>query len=149
MFYSKLMEKIKPTGRLVEKAYLELKKYVIELTNFGLLKTNKELKPGSPDIANIEGSDYFEVNRAFAPAKKAPVYRSQMLAMLPEHIRKAFALKYKDLDEEEKLIEKERKVYVVANIIKILKHIHHNKAETGGVMTFDDLLAEFSKGRLR
>ena len=57
-----------------------------------------------------------------------------MLAMLPEHIKKAFAIKAKSLDEDEKQYEKDRKVYVEAICVKLLKHAHHNG---GGTVTFD------------
>jgi hypothetical protein len=66
--------------------------------------------------------------------KKVPVIKTPMLAMLPEHIKKAFAIKAKSLDEDEKQYEKDRKVYVEAICVKLLKHAHHNG---GGTVTFD------------
>ena len=50
MFYSEIKDRVKPSGRLIDKAYLELSKNLIELTHFGVLKSNKSLKPNTPDI---------------------------------------------------------------------------------------------------
>ena len=59
MFYSEIRDRVKPSGRLIDKAYLELSKYLIELVHFGLLKSNKNIKPGAVDIEKCEGSDWF------------------------------------------------------------------------------------------
>jgi len=59
MFYSEIRDRVKPSGRLIDKAYLELSRYLIELIHFGLLKSNKSIKPGTPDIEKCEGSDWF------------------------------------------------------------------------------------------
>lgn len=100
MYYSKILEKIKPSGKMIDKAYVDIQRYLIELTLFGLLKSNKGFGPKDPDLTTIDGSDYFETNLDFVPQKKAQRYKSNMIALVPEHIKKAFAAKAKSLDEE-------------------------------------------------
>ena len=59
MFYSEIRDRVKPSGRLIDKAYLELSKYLVELVHFGVVKSNKSIKPGAPAIEICEGSDWF------------------------------------------------------------------------------------------
>lgn len=92
MYYSELLEQIKPGGRQIERSYVELQRYLVELTFFGLLKTNKSMGPEQKNnLAKIEGSDYFEINTAYKPQKAAPVYKTAMIAMVPPHAREALA----------------------------------------------------------
>lgn len=146
MHYGEVIDKIKPTGRMKEKAYLELSRYLIEMTNFGILKSNKQLGKDSPNLETCQGSDAFEINRDFVPAKKVAMIKTPMMTALPDHIKKAFAIKSKSLDEDEKQYEKDRKVYVEAICVKQLKHAHHNG---GGTVTFDEVLQHFQQGRAR
>ena len=90
MYYNELLDQLAPGGRQVERAYVELQRYLVELCVFGLLKTNKSMgKEDVKTLAKMEGSDWFEVNNNFVPQKKAPMYKTPMLQMVPPHIREA------------------------------------------------------------
>lgn len=69
-----------------------------------------------------------------------------MISMLPPHIKGPFTQKLKQLDDDEKQYEKDRKVYVEGHCVKLLKHAHHNG---GGTVTLEDMLKYFSEGRVR
>lgn len=104
--------------------------------------SNKDLKEGAPNIEKCEGSDWFEINKKYTPAKKAEMYKTKDIANLPKYVLKAFQEKMKILGDENKEYEKGRRTVIEAHCVKILKHAHH---DGGGTVTLDNFLEYFTK----
>ena len=140
MYYNELIDQLTPGGRQVERAYVELQRYLVELCVFGLLKTNKPMeKEDVKTLAKMEGSDWFEVNKNFVPQKKAPMYKTPMLAMVPLHVREALQASQSAIGESDKEIERIRRVICELHIVQKLKHAHTNK----NTVTIEELQHDF------
>ena len=79
-------------------------------------------------MAKIDGSDYFEINIKFTPQKKAPIYKSNMIAMVPPHIKEALNISAAAVGDSDKEIERIRRVMTELHIVQTLKHQHTHQS---------------------
>lgn len=59
MFFNEILDQITPAGRLKDRADVDLKRCLIELTVAGLLRSNKGMGPGDKDLAKFDAPHYF------------------------------------------------------------------------------------------
>lgn len=142
MFFPDIKKVIKPFGSSEVRAMIELVKYLLELTCFGIINCNKPLTSDLTDPEKYAASDYFEINMNFKPAKPLAIYRTiNIILSLREDLKKSINDKVAAASNDEKNYEKDRRVAVELCTVKVLKH--SQTLDGGkGTITFDEILKQ-------
>ena len=87
----------------------------------------------------MDSTNWFEINQNFTPQKKAPMYKSAMIAMVPPYIKEALQISSQSIGDSDKEIERSRRIICELHIVQTLKHAHTKN----NTVTIEELQKDF------
>ncbi len=157
ILYGNLKKKIEASGVNKQIGVIQLARTVIQLLYAGIIvSSTKSMLPGTPNICKLNETDEFEINRRYdyveeqkkkkgskgPPPKPMPILKGNILT-LSEQLKKGFDVAIREINDDEKRIQAERKFKVQCITVKTLKHAHHHQMNC----TFEQLFKITQQGR--